>query len=71
MLITFDKKKPTLVNTDLCRYITDLNWKFVKLPKQKVKGQWTQKVYQADDSPRYEATATWIHADGTLLGEPD
>ena len=29
-----------------------------------MKGQWTQKVFQVDDSPRYEATATWVHIDG-------
>ncbi len=51
-------------NTDLFHYIKDLNWKYVKLAKKQVKGQWTQKVYQVDDSPRYEATASWIHADG-------
>lgn len=51
-------------NTNVYRYIEDLQWKFHKLPKEKIKGQWTQKVYQVDDSPRYEATATWIHADG-------
>lgn len=51
-------------NTNVYRYIKGLQWKFHRLPKEKVKGQWTQKVYQVDDSPRYEATATWIHADG-------
>lgn len=51
-------------NTGLYQYVKELNWKFVKLDKEQVKGQWTQKVYQVDDSPRYEATATWIHADG-------
>jgi hypothetical protein len=51
-------------NTDLYQYSKDLNWKYLKLAKEQVKGQWTQKVYQVDDSPRYEATATWIHADG-------
>jgi hypothetical protein len=51
-------------NTDIYKYIKDLNWKFLKLPKERVKGQWTQKVFQVDDSPRYQATATWIHEDG-------
>ena len=26
-------------------------------------GQWSQKVYQVDDSPRYEGSATWVHVD--------
>src|SRR5690606_36002111 len=25
---------------------------------------WTQKVYQVDDSPRYEAIGSWVHVDG-------
>ena len=29
-----------------------------------VKGKWTQKVYQVDDSPRYQAIGTWVHVDG-------
>jgi hypothetical protein len=29
-----------------------------------VKGTWTQKVYQVDDSPRYEAMGIWVHVDG-------
>ena len=35
-----------------------------QLKAKDVKGQWTQKVYQVDDSPRYEGTGTWIHKDG-------
>jgi hypothetical protein len=51
-------------NTNFYVYEKDNTWKFVQLPKSQVKGQWTQKVFQVDDSPRYEGTATWIHADG-------
>lgn len=51
-------------NTRLYQYNKDNSWNFVSLPKDKVKGQWTQRVFQVDDSPRYEGTATWIHADG-------
>jgi hypothetical protein len=29
-----------------------------------VKGRWVQKVYQVDDSPRYESIGTWVHVDG-------
>lgn len=39
-------------------------WKFVRKSPEEVKGQWTQKVYQVDDSPRYEGSATWVHYDG-------
>ncbi|MGI9526508.1 MAG: DUF6607 family protein [Weeksellaceae bacterium] len=39
-------------------------WKYVKKTPEEVQGQWTQKVFQVDDSPRYEGTATWVHYDG-------
>jgi hypothetical protein len=51
-------------NTALLQYQKDNTWKKVILKKEQVKGQWTQKVYQVDDSPRYEASATWTHTDG-------
>jgi hypothetical protein len=51
-------------NTELLVYQKDNTWKKTILNKEQVKGQWTQKVYQVDDSPRYEATATWTHVDG-------
>ena len=34
------------------------------MTNDQVKGQWTQKVYQVDDSPRYEGSSSWIHVDG-------
>jgi len=52
-------------NTDLYSFYKNTSWKYQKLDKKAVKGQWTQKVYQVDDSPRYEGTATWVHVDGT------
>lgn len=51
-------------NTDLYSFYKDNAWKYNKLNKKDVKGQWTQKVYQVDDSPRYEGTASWVHVDG-------
>ncbi|UII78373.1 DUF6607 family protein [Flagellimonas sp. CMM7] len=51
-------------NQDVFYFDKENNWVFKKLPKNQVKGQWTQKVYQVDDSPRYSGSATWIHADG-------
>lgn len=51
-------------NTKFYDYNGFEDWKFKILPKYKVKGQWTQKVYEVDDKPRYEGSATWIHADG-------
>ncbi len=51
-------------NQNVFTYDQDNTWDFTTLPKKEVKGQWTQKVYQVDDSPRYSGSATWFHADG-------
>ncbi|MEO9512665.1 MAG: DUF6607 family protein [Flavobacteriaceae bacterium] len=51
-------------NRKVFYYDKDNNWIFKTLPAGDVKGQWTQKVFQVDDSPRYSGSATWIHADG-------
>ncbi len=56
-------------NTDLYTYNADNEWTFKKLPASEVKGQWTQKVYQVDDSPRYEGSASWVHVDGKSYWE--
>ena len=55
--------------TNLYTYEADNVWKFEKLAKTRVKGQWTQKVFQVDDSPRYEGSATWVHVDGRHFWE--
>lgn len=51
-------------NNKLYEFYKDNTWKFKTLSKDQVKGQWTQRVFQVDDSPRYEGTATWVHVDG-------
>ena len=51
-------------NTNFYTFDKETTWNFNQLSIKEVKGQWTQKVYQVDDSPRYEGTATWVHADG-------
>ncbi|MEX0275600.1 MAG: DUF6607 family protein, partial [Flavobacteriaceae bacterium] len=51
-------------NRNVFHYDKDNNWTFAQLPPEAVKGQWTQKVYQVDDSPRYSGSATWVHIDG-------
>lgn len=51
-------------NQNVFYYDKDNNWVFKTLPKAAVKGQWTQKVFQVDDSPRYSGSATWVHFDG-------
>lgn len=56
-------------NTDLYLYNGDNNWTFTKKDANEIAGQWTQKVYQVDDSPRYEGTASWVHVDGKSYWE--
>lgn len=51
-------------NTDLYTYDKDNSWSYKNLPEQQVKGQWTQKVLQVDDGPRYEGSSSWVHVDG-------
>ncbi|MEH6656519.1 DUF6607 family protein [Leeuwenhoekiella marinoflava] len=51
-------------NTRLFTYQANKSWTLEDLDKKDVKGQWTQKVYQVDDSPRYSGSATWVHVDG-------
>ncbi|PWL32476.1 MAG: hypothetical protein DCO96_02735 [Fluviicola sp. XM-24bin1] len=56
-------------NTDLYTYNHDNKWTFQQFSKDQVAGQWTQKVYQVDDSPRYEGSASWVHVDGKSYWE--
>ncbi|MGV9003927.1 DUF6607 family protein [Flavobacterium sp.] len=51
-------------NTKIYDYNGFEDWKFKTLTSKEVKGQWTQKVYEVDDKPRYEGSATWVHVDG-------
>lgn len=51
-------------NTEFYDYNGFNDWNFKKLLKDKVKGQWTQKVYEVDDMPRYQGSSTWVHVDG-------
>ena len=51
-------------NQEFYMYNGNNSWNYKIKSKGKVKNQWTQKVYQVDDSPRYEGSATWVHVDG-------
>lgn len=51
-------------NTKFYDYNGFENWKFKTIPTSQVAGQWTQKVYEVDDRPRYEGSATWANIDG-------
>lgn len=51
-------------NQDLLAFNKDMDWGYKKISTAEAKGTWTQKVFQVDDSPRYEGYATWVHIDG-------
>ncbi|MGB1042587.1 MAG: DUF6607 family protein [Tenacibaculum sp.] len=56
-------------NRDFYMYNGDNNWLYENKSKKDVKKQWTQKVFQVDDSPRYEGSGTWVHLDGKSYWE--
>ncbi len=56
-------------NQDFYMYNGDNNWLYEHKNSKEVEGQWTQKVFQVDDSPRYEGSGTWVHVDGKSYWE--
>ena len=56
-------------NRNLLKFDANNSWKHILKSKKDVKGQWTQKVFQVDDSPRYEGTSSWVHVDGKSFWE--
>ncbi len=56
-------------NQNFYMFNGDNNWKFETKTKSDIKGQWTQKVYQVDDSPRYEGSGSWVYVDGKTYWE--
>ncbi|MDG1804751.1 DUF6607 family protein [Flavicella sp.] len=56
-------------NNDFYMFNGHNEWLFDQKSNKEVHNQWTQKVYQVDDSPRYEGTATWVHVDGKSYWE--
>jgi len=56
-------------NQDLLVYHKDNVWKNIRLNEEQVKGTWTQKVFQVDDSPRYQGIGTWVYVGGKRYWE--
>ena len=50
-------------------YDKDQRWIKKTLNKKERKGKWVQKVYQVDDSPRYEGIGSWVMVDGKTYWE--
>jgi hypothetical protein len=54
-------------NTEFLKYTGDNTWSKYSKSKDEVKGTWTQKVFQVDESPRYESYGTWVKQDGEMI----
>lgn len=48
----------------LFAYVGNHQWNYRGFDEDDVQGQWTQKVFEVSDAPRYAASATWVHVDG-------
>lgn len=64
MIIKHWREDWTYEDPQLLSYIKNDTWEKVMLSPKDIQGKWTQKVYQVDDSPRYQAIGTWVHVDG-------
>lgn len=51
----------TYEDTSLLEYEDQNVWRSRSLKPSEVKGQWSQAVFQVDDSPRYESYGRWQH----------
>ena len=54
---------------EIFMYDKDQRWIKKTLSKKERKGKWVQKVYQVDDSPRYEGIGSWVMVDGKTYWE--
>lgn len=52
----------TYQDTQINEFRGERLWDRVDLPAERVQGQWSQAVFQVDDSPRYEGLGKWTHA---------
>ena len=81
LLIVGDESNPHIVkhwrqdwlfeNKDFYSYDGDNKWNYLKKNESDVAGTWTQKVYQVDDSPRYEGNGSWVYVDGKTYWESE
>lgn len=55
--------------TQLFDFEGDRTWTTSATKPADVRGQWAQKVYEVDDSPRYSGAATWFMHDGKRIWE--
>jgi hypothetical protein len=58
-------------DTNLQTFRGNSTWAVEKVKPRKVKGKWTQAVFQVDDSPRYEVVGHWSHMGGMSTWRSD
>lgn len=56
---------------DLFEFKGDGLWEKRRLSADEARGQWVQRVYEVDDSPRYEGLGPWVHTAGKAYWESE
>ncbi|SOD20062.1 DUF6607 family protein [Pedobacter xixiisoli] len=64
MIIKHWREDWTYEDPKILAFDKEDTWKTLTLKPEETKGKWTQKVFQVDDSPRYQAIGSWVHVDG-------
>ena len=54
----------TYEDSSINTYVGNRTWRSEEVPEEQRKGNWSQAVFQVDDSPRYESMGRWVHAKG-------
>lgn len=57
--------------TSLFDFKGDGVWQKRRLTREEARGEWVQRVYEVDDSPRYEGLAPWVHTAGKAFWESE
>lgn len=64
MIIKHWREDWTYEDPKILAFDKEDTWKVLTLKPEETKGKWTQKVFQVDDSPRYQSIGSWVHVDG-------
>ena len=54
----------TYEDSSINSYVGNRTWRSEEVPNDQRQGNWSQAVFQVDDSPRYESMGRWVHAKG-------
>lgn len=54
----------TYEDTEIMEFKGEQTWTLNSISPEEAKGTWSQRVYQVDDSPRYEVYGKWQHEGG-------